>query len=402
MLGFHAVPAGSRRVFYLDLMTGILGALMYGGVYPFIGVIARKELHASPLLISVMTSASFVGFLTGPFLVGHFEKGRKLPWILATMLLARSSMLLFAFTYTARSYVAVATLGMIIPSLSTPAYLALMKDIYPDDWRGRLTALVRIGATIAGMASAILVGLLLTRWRFQVVLPIVTLLSMTAILFFMRIKESKVIPPASPGPSFAGSFSLFRKDPRFKQFCIAYFICGFGNLMSGPVITLFQVDDLKITPEWIGWISSIGTLTAALTYYYWGKVVDSKGPIYCTLLAMLGWGLAVGGYSLVHSLYGLIPIAIISGVSGSAGDVGPLNALLQFGRKEEVARYASLHYALLGIRGIIAPLLGGLLAEALPFDSAANYRIIFRLSAVLVMLGCFLMWRVMKKEDAAK
>jgi MFS family permease len=113
---------------------------------------------------------------------------------------------------------------------------------------------------------------------------------------------------------------------------------------------------------------------------------------------MVGWGLAVGGYSLVHSLYGLIPIAIISGVSGSAGDVGILNALVQFGRKEEVARYASLHYALLGIRGIIAPLLGGLLAEALPFDRTVNYRIIFRLSAGLVMLGCFLMWRAMKRK----
>ena len=50
-------------------------------------------------------------------------------------------------------FVSLIVLTPILFSVSTPAYTAIMKDIYPDRLRGRLMSLVRVG-----MAASILIG----------------------------------------------------------------------------------------------------------------------------------------------------------------------------------------------------------------------------------------------------
>jgi MFS family permease len=185
-------------------------------------------------------------------------------------------------------------------------------------------------------------------------------------------------------------FSLLREDKLFARFTLAFFTFGFGAIMCTPVITLLQVDELKITPQWVGLLATITTLFAAFFYYYWGRVIDSKGPIFCALAAIAGWIVVFVGYTFAANLYWLIPIAVVSGVASSANDLAVINGVMQFGEAGQVPRYSGVHFTLLGIRGLISPLLGGLLAEVMPL------RAVFAIATGMIVLGFFFMLSVLR------
>ena len=81
---------------------------------------------------------------------------------------------------------------------------------------------------------------------------------------------------------------------------------------------------------------------------------------------------------------------IFTGITLAGVDLGWMNAIMQFARKEEVGHYTALHAFLVGLRGIVAPFVGTALI-ALPF---LGLRGVFLLSAFLILLGWVLIRRV--------
>jgi len=380
----------------LDTLGGVFAGLFMGGIFPFLGVIARKELAASALLISLITAAPFIGSLASPLWAALAEKRRRIPLVVSTVLATRAVLVLIAFTTTSLTFSLVVTVGLIISAFNAPAYTALMKEIYPDEWRGRITSLVRVGVTISSMVAAAIVGILLTRWSFRLVLPAVAFMTMAGPLIFRLIPEPNPSTPLPSAAPLAASLSVLRQDSLFARFSLAFFIFGFGNLMCGPIVPVFQVDELGITPGWVGMLATTTALSAGVSFYFWGRAVDSRGAIFCALGAMLGWGSVSLGYAVVPSLPWLIPIAALTGVSSSATELAVLNAVMQFAGRDKVPRYSGTHYTLLGVRGVCAPFLGASLLEVV------SPRAVFAICTLFILIGFLLMLGVskeMKKRD---
>jgi MFS family permease len=390
---FRAVPPAARRAFWLDAVSGLIVGLYNGGTLPFIPIIARQQLGASPLLISLIAAAPFAGYLTMPFWVRHAETGHKVRQVVVFNVLARALVGFLFFAHQAPSFVTLVILSQFIPGFCFAAYTGLIKAIYPDEWRGRLTSLVRVGITFTSMAAASVVGLLLARFSFNYVFPVLALIGVGGTLLFGLIAEpEKESSPAPSSPPPLAIFSLLRHDKLFARFTLAFFTFGFGVIMCSPVITLLQVDELHITPQWVGLLATITTLFMAFFYYFWGRVVDTRGPIFCALAAIAGWVLVFIGYTFAANLYWLIPIAVVSGIASSANDLAVINGVMQFGDRDAVARYSGVHYTLLGIRGLIGPLLGGLLVEIM------SLRAIFAFATGLIVLGFFFMLSVLRGQ----
>jgi MFS family permease len=392
---FRAVPPAARRAFWLDAVSGLIVGIYNGGTLPFIPVIARQQLHASSLMISLIAAAPFAGYLTMPFWVRAAETGSKVRQVVGFNVLARALVGLLYFTHHhAPGFVTLVILSQFIPGFCFAAYTGLIKAIYPDAWRGRLTSLVRVGITVTAMAAASVVGLLLARFSFNYVFPVLAVIGVGGTLLFGLIAEPEKQSAATPAPPPLAIFSLLRQDKLFARFTLAFFTFGFGVIMCSPVITLLQVDKFNITPQWVGMLTTITTLFAALFYYFWGRVVDTKGPIFCALAAIAGWLLVFIGYTFAANLYWLIPIAVLSGIASSANDLAVVNGVMQFGEGEAVARYSGVHYTLLGLRGLTGPLLGGLLAGVMSLQA------IFALATGMIGLGFFFMLSVWRRQAA--
>jgi MFS family permease len=243
------------------------------------------------------------------------------------------------------------------------------------------------------MAAAALVGLSLEKWSFHFVLPVVAAFTLIGPLFFyLRIPEPEPSPAPQAARPLASGISILRQDRLFARFSMAFFIAGFGYMMYFPLIPMLQVDELDITPHWVGWLATISALFAGISFYLWGRVVDKKGAVACAVLSTIGWGLVACGFIAVRSLPGLIPIALLMGLAGSATEVALINVIMQFSPPDRIPRYTAVHYTLVGMRGVAAPLLGGLLAGMMPLRS------IFMVCTVLILAGVLLMLQVMKEQ----
>jgi len=390
------VPPRTRRAFVLDSLSGIFHGLYMGGVWPFLGVLARKDLGAGPLLISLIGAAPFIGFLASPFWAAHTERGAKrVAMVVVSSAASRALLIFLVFSAKAPAlFFVIVVVSAIIPPFCMPAYTALIKEIYPDEWRGRLTSLVRVGITAASMAASAVVGISLVRWSFHLVLPVVAAISLIGpVFFYSRIPEPDPAPAPSPAHPLAAGLTVLRQDRLFAKFSIAFLIVGFGYMMYFPLIPILQVDELKITSEWVGWLATASALFSGISFYFWGRLVDRRGAVLCTILATVGWEVIACGYILVKSLPGLIPIALILGATSSASEVALINVVMQFSDPERIPRYSAVHYTLVGIRGLAAPLLGGLLAGIM------SLRSLFAISAGLILAGLLLMLQVMKEQE---
>jgi MFS family permease len=162
------------------------------------------------------------------------------------------------------------------------------------------------------------------------------------------------------------ALSTLWRDRRFAWYSTGYFIFGFANIMISPVIPIFQVDVLQITPIWVAVLSTTSAALGGLLYYVWGRTIDRRGPFRTLLVAFTITAAMPVVYALAHSLPALLLAAVAAGIGGPGTELCWINAVMRFGRGGEVARYSALHMTLLGVRGLIAPWLGGGLIAVWP------------------------------------
>ncbi|MHB9130771.1 MAG: MFS transporter [Armatimonadota bacterium] len=431
------VPKATQYAYRWDARSAWLTGLYSGMTIPFFGVIARRDLHASPLAISLLISAPFIGHLLSMLVAWHMQSRPKKPYMFWLALIARGLMLFMAFANTTPLFVGLIILSQIVGCFTTPAYASMMKDAYPDDYRGRLMGLVRVGMTVAAMLAGLSIGQLLDKglpftWvmllaigaalvlahemqrnvhrllivggimliaffgapylahavSYRIIFPLAGILGALASWTFNHMPEAKT--EESPERRFnvlEGLTTLFI-DKRFALYSLAFFTFGFGNLLQTPLIPLFQVDELHITDQWVGILAMASSGTSALFYVIWGRLMDRYSPFLAVTLSFAIWGITPFVYANAHSVPTLMIASILVGIAAPGIDLTWLNAVMHFTNREGIPRYAALHTFLVGIRGLLAPFVGTwLLVHVLH----GNLRQCFYVSAGVIWLGSLFM-----------
>jgi MFS family permease len=216
-------------------------------------------------------------------------------------------------------------------------------DHDPGLWKGLF-----FGAALIGLMSLIVQSRIVIEET-----PVQTELETTR----LSLKELIVRP-------WRDSYRLMRGRLDFARFQWGFMVSGFGLMLIQPALPLFAVDTLGVSylemagaisvakglgfalssPIWAKWMQrisvfkmasfvfvSIGLFTVLLSFSIW-----SVAWLYA---AYFWYGVGQGGSHLVWNLSGPI-----------------------FAGKDESSRYTGVNVVLAGIRGAIAPPLGGLLA----------------------------------------
>jgi MFS family permease len=377
-----------------DVAAGICAGIYQGCIWTFALQLARGKMHATGFEMGVASAAPAVGYLFAIIWARQMEGRSKLPFVTLTWVLSRG---LFLFTplivptsHHTAAYVSLICLTPILFSVSTPAYTAIMKDIYPDQLRGRLMSYVRVGMALSMLATARVMGVLQEhsgldfRWMFF----IGGIFGVGTALAFSRLRLPPVLQVGSLPPFgqfLRDTFSILRSNVGYRWFCVSVFVTGFGNLLQQPAQYAVQVDRFHILPTQIATMQNIAGVLSLASLFFWGWYMDRFGSLPTVLAAVSINCLAPLVYAFAPSLFWLYLGAAAMGVSGSGIDLGYLNTTLMFAEPGRAAQYQAVHSTLFGLRGTLAPLL----TFAIIGLMRRNWPLFFLLCLAIMVAGTF-------------
>jgi len=421
------VPGEARYAFRIDVGSMFLAGLYTGAVFPFVAVIARKDLHAAPEVLALLAAAPFIGNLLALFLARSMQGDKKVPFVKWTHLTGRFTMGLTALAATAIPFTAVVATSQIIGAVATPAYAAIIQDVYPVSQRGRILGISRAAIVLGQIFATLLVGWLLGFVSYRIVFPFAAATGMAAAVVFSRIQGPTPLPVEEPEEEPAARTSVFqhiggeaaatarfiwntlgilRIDPAYRWFALSVFTYGFGNLLTIPIIPLLQVDELHIETWQVSILTVATQVTMVGAFFYWGRFVDMRSPqmgvvVNILLNALVPLFYIAAGTLLPPSPWVLIPAFIISGIVGAGIDLSYFSALLTFAGDRDVSRYQALQSFLLGVRGTIAPFIGGGMVAFLR-SHQFNLRWAFVVSLLFILVGCWMQFIAMRRQMALR
>lgn len=360
----NRVPPKARDAYRKDTISGMLGAVMLGLTAPFIAVIARKVLHASAVEIAILSMAPVAGNLFSLLWANIMEGRRKMPFAVWSWIAARSIFFLTAFARSSGLFVGMISAYYFIASIASPAYSAIMKEVYPDGDRARIMGYARVCTIgvyvlITAVASSLLGG-----DNYRIVFPIAGLFGIASVFSFARIHsvDNSGDSSVSLARFIRDGLLILRDDPGFRWFCAGIFIFGFANFMAQPAQTIYAVE-IGVDTRWAGLYSILSASVMIVAYFYWGAYTDRRRPEAVVALQAGCWAAIPLNYVVATEPWMLIPTALISEVLGAGIELSYFTGVLHFAPPDRITQYQAVFLSLMAIRGMIAPFLGAVLQK---------------------------------------
>lgn len=379
------VPREAREAYSKDAMAGILGASMMGMTLPFVIVIARKTLHATPLEIGFLLMAPVAGNLLSLAWANMTQGRRKMPYAVWPWIIARSLFFLVIFATCSKVFVAIYVVFWLISSAANPAYTELMKEIYPDSDRGKIMGYARVLTSVASTVLALIAGWGLKYVSYRYVFPFAALFGVASCFVFRRIRATEATGSAGVPllPYVWDSIVMLYRDKGFSWFCAGIFLFGFANFFCSPACALYEIDVLHVATVRTGIFSFVASVCAMAGYFYWGSHLDRRRPEKVVALQALVWMLIPLTYLLAKQWWVLMPAKVLGGFVGAGCDLAYFMGVLHFAPRERLAQYQAIFLTSMGIRGIAGPWLG---AKVLEWGVLSMHGV-FVVSAVLMLVS---------------
>ncbi|MCC6442834.1 MAG: MFS transporter [Armatimonadetes bacterium] len=388
----NRVPEEARQAYEWDARASFLAGVYISAIFPFLGLIARDRLHASEQAIAFMMAAPFVGNLFALFYAHVMEGQNKLPFVIYPALAARFSLLLMVAVTHAWPFVILVSVAQIFATVTSPAYAAVMADVYPDEYRGRIMSYCRGRMALVTLLVAPLAGWALNQSEdaYRILFPVGALFGVVGTLCFSRVRTR---PPVGERVCWRQSFHflantvrILKENVPFRWFAMSVFTFGFGNLLTSPLYPIFQVDRLHMTTQQVGLLNNISSAFWMVSYLYWGRFVDRHNPLKAVLINVFLNILIPVNYFLATKPWHLTPSYVIAGITNAGIEMSYFNGILHYSEPNKASQYQALHSSLLGIRGVIAPFIG---AGMISYFRHHGYdvRYIFLVSIIFIALG---------------
>lgn len=256
-----------------------------------------------------------------------------------------------------------------IPALMEVAKISMsaeaMKRIYTTCYVLSFSGGILCGAVLMLFLDHPLISL-------RSLLGIAALVSLTSIFAQTKIKLSDLQKNASSCSwkekifsPWKEAFLLLKKRPDFARFQQGFMIGGFGLMLAAPVIPIFFTDILHFSNSKITMGRSILVgIGVAIASYLWKKYLHLERINKITTYILLGFSCyLIFLYSSIHSIYWFYIAYFIYGVAQAGSHLlwnlsGPL-----FSGNADSAPFSRINILMVGIRGCIAPAMGGILCK---------------------------------------
>ena len=271
--------------------------------------------------------------------------------------------------------------------ITANAWQIMITKIIPGDLRATFFGAQSAAANLLGGLGAILAGVLLKKiappWDFASCFFVASALYATSWFFFRQTREPSKKPeydPAVSKPLGHEIFNILKTDKVFRSFLISRFISQFG-MMAFAFYTVFAVKHLGMSTITAGIMTSILMITQVVANPLLGRIADKWSRKWVLVL-----GSAVSAISAVLALLIKNPdlfvlVFILMGIGGTAFWTIGLTISLEFGPESQRPTYVGMANTLIAPSAILAPLLGGFLADSF------GYSVTFLASALFGLIS---------------
>ena len=391
---FHYLDGVSRYNVKIEACSALFFGLFAGAIYPFFSVTAVR-LGAASFLLAIITAAPFMGQLFAVYWGHRCEQGPKKPYVIYSGLFSRFLLAFLALSRDPRFFALFVVLHFMTASIGGPAFTALYKKVYPLSFRGQIMGRMQFIIGIARVLMTYGAGLWLDRQGYTELFLVASVLGIISSMIFDNLKEpqERVIINKRKF-SLKILYNLLKNNKLLKMAMIGFFIFDLGNLILAPIYPLVQVNHLGMSNFQIGQLAIFWMIGWFITAPFWGYVNDRYRPLYNILIAIALFTISPLIYFFEASYPFLIVASLSWGAAGSSLEVGWLNMMIRLGG-ENASQYSGLYLTVLGLRGLIAPVLGIVLYNYLPANS------IFLLSFILIVSGLipFILYKKLEDQE---
>lgn len=387
----NTIKKTKQSLIYSSLLHGIF--VSFYGLMPFI---LRKDLGATAFQISLFTmlkpAVAVFSFYWSIRLASL--KSLRSNLVIAGIL-ARIPFLFFFFFHNIWYMIFASCIYMLFSRASIPAWMEILKLNLKKSTRERMFSLSSILAYTEGVVIALFIGYFLDSYKsgWKIIFFASTLLGFLGVFIQGKIpllengvrekKEKGLLNPWKDG------LDLLKRNREFAIFQLGFMICGFGYMLAVPALFIFYADNLNLSH----------TQMTVGRYIFMGLGFVFFSPVWTKLMSRLSMNKLLGfvciGFgifpifilmALFHSLW--LYVAFLSYGIFQAGShliwnlSGPF-----FAKEEDSSKYTAVNVLSVGIRGLIAPMLGGFLCNWI------NPVIIFLLSVSICFSASYIVFK---------
>jgi hypothetical protein len=404
LLNRHPRAAHTFRLDFVSMLfTGSVLACIQ-----ILDVIGAKAYGAGTFEIALIRSGMGMGMIASFLVATRVVHRRRVPFVTWPQAVSRCLLLSLALLpwfpagLVLPYFCLCAVAASALEHLTLPARLTLYRHNYPLDLRPLVASRVRqaqmlmillVGAGL-GMAmdwnavnpegigrwlESLVRGDLLPRDTFiRYGVPVVAAISFAGIFLFARIREGarvdniKESNRKSTLPGIREWVAVLAKNRSFLVFESAYFLFGFGNLMTVPLmVILITKPEYGINASYFEAMllqAVIWQLAILVAAPFMGRLVQRYNPLLLRGIFTLCFAVDLVLMYLGCATASIAPLYIgkmIRGGTMAGGmliwELGPM----YFARgKEQAPTYIGIHTVLTGVRALISPWAGAALASA--------------------------------------
>lgn len=343
-----------------------------------LSLLLLKQLHAAPLHIALLTMAlpavSILSFYWTSILKEHPQWQRS-NLILATIL---APLFYFFSFFSGRIpyFILASCFFMLFWRGGNPALMEILRAKFSEEERSHLYSNLYKMSFGIEIVLGPLMGCLLD-WRpewWKGLLSCCGLLYAASILFYHKIPgrwQTGVYIPLPEGSlvgkivtPWIASWDLLKKKRSFRFFQIGFFLGGFGLMISRPSVDIL-VAGLNISYRELfvcrTVLKALGILAAAKM---WSRVLCQQKILFTSFCVLSCFSLFYLLMSMTYTFPSILFFAyFLYGLAQSGSHlVWNLSGTL-FSEGESSTPYSSVNVLTVGVRGIIAPLLGACFAK---------------------------------------
>jgi MFS family permease len=269
-----------------------------------------------------------------------------------------------------------------------------MQAIYPDRERAFAMGNVRVGASIAGIASAALAGTFIDVVPPQWVFAAAALVGVPCAAAFFAIRYDGPATPPARRPAVEIARDVWA-DHRYRKLMLAFTVFGTGNLMNFAVFPIMLVDHFDASSSFVGTLAIVQSATLIVAYPVFGRLIDRGSTLRLTLIATLLTLLVPIGYLVAPGAWALLPVAVITGIVVASGELTGFTNIVHLAPRDRIGEYAAANAFLLGVRGTAAPFVAAALL------GMVNPQVVLVLGTLLMTTGALVLAQLVRAPAAA-
>jgi MFS family permease len=272
-----------------------------------------------------------------------------------------------------------------------PGWKAMLAKVIPVQRRGAMFGLSTALGGVLGLAGAAASRYILARYAYPTSYAICfglcfffQLCSYTCLLLNREPAREPDVSALSARDYWRRLPGMLRGHPNFCRYLMGHALLTFG-MMGTALYIVYARRTMGITDGMAGNLTMAALFGQALSTPIMGRLADKRGNKWLQERAGPISAAAILLVALAPSEIWLYPAFMLLNVAGHAMSIAGMGITMEFSSEDEIPTYTAMAGTILGVPTLLAPLVGGWLADAGGFGLLFGVALVFSVSGFIVI-----------------